>query len=143
LGGRGDPGVDELGLDDFQLPSGLGMTDDEAFELYGPGAAIETQTAAQSQWQRAALDSESTNFLGFVKEAIEQVDTLRADAQPGDEEMEELQGTIIFSALLPPKRNNSIVAAQALLHVLALGTKSMLNVQQSEPFGPIELRALV
>jgi len=128
--------------DNFQLPGSLddvGMTDAEEFELYGPAANVDTQTAAQSQWQRAALDGESVNFLDFVKAQLEENDATAA----GDEEDDELRGSITFDALLPPQSNTCIVAAQALLHVLSLGTKNLLTVGQVEAFGAIMLRPTV
>ncbi|KAK5115079.1 hypothetical protein LTR62_001776 [Meristemomyces frigidus] len=146
LVGRGLPGG---GLEDLQQ----GMYSDQAggaddtmmtgldhFELYGLAAQVDTQTAAQSQWQRVALDGESLNFLGFVQAAIEEADTARYAAVPGDEDDEVLAGTVEFETLLPLESNTRIVAAQAFLHVLALGTKNMLEVEQSEPFGPIYMR---
>lgn len=146
LGGRGLPATD---TDDFQqvgLYSDLGggggtdlaMTGLDDFELYGPAAQVDTQTAAQSQWQRAALDSESTNFLAFVQTAIAEADEAREAALPGSEEMEEeAGGSVAFEALLPHAGNSCIVAAQGLLHVLALGTKGLLRVEQEVAFGPI------
>lgn len=131
---------------DFQFPDSqadVGMTDAEEYELYGPAANVDTQTAAQSQWQRAALDGESVNFLGFVKAGIEELDIAREGASPGNEEDETLQGSIDFDGLLPPRSNTCIVAAQALLHVLSLGTKNLLRVEQEEAFGTITLRPIV
>ena len=49
----------------------------------------------------------------------------------------------LLVALLPPQTNTIIVAAQAFLHILALGTKHMLKVEQSEAFGSINLRNIV
>ncbi|KAI7207265.1 hypothetical protein KC343_g6614 [Hortaea werneckii] len=146
--GRGQPDTDTDQLPHMDMRSDLGGLDDLAmtglddFELYGPAAHVDTQTAAQSQWQRAALDSESTNFFSFVRAAIAEADEARAAAALGDEEMEEMDGTVEFATLLPPEHNTNIVAAQGLLHVLALGTKHLLNVQQEEAFGPIVLRPI-
>ncbi|KAI6883831.1 hypothetical protein KC360_g4819 [Hortaea werneckii] len=146
--GRGLPDTDTDQLPHMDMRSDLGGLDDLAmsglddFELYGPAAQVDTQTAAQSQWQRAALDSESTNFFSFVRAAIAEADEARAAVVLGDEEMEEMDGTVEFATLLPPEHNTNIVAAQGLLHVLALGTKHMLDVQQDEAFGPIVLRPI-
>lgn len=142
LQGRGGP-VPAGDIDDFQLPGSqvdVGMSGADDFELYGPAANVDTQTAAQSQWQRAALDGESVNFLDFVKAGIEELDQVRATASFGDEKDETLRGSIDFQGLLAPESNTCVVAAQALLHVLSLGTKNMLAVAQSEAFGPITLR---
>ncbi|KAK5175133.1 R8 protein [Saxophila tyrrhenica] len=141
LMGRGVAGGD---IDDFQLPGSQPdfMTGAEEFEPFGPAAQVDTQTAAQSQWQRAVLNGESLHFLEFVQSGIEELDQTRAQALAGNEEDESLQGTIDFSQLLPPDEHTCIVAAQALLHVLALGTKNLLSVQQTEAFGPITLEAI-
>ncbi|KAI7093881.1 hypothetical protein KC365_g18044 [Hortaea werneckii] len=146
--GRGLPDTDTDQLPHMDMRSDLGGLDDLAmtglddFELYGPAAQVDTQTAGQSQWQRAALDSESTNFFSFVRAAIAEADEVRAAVALGDEEMEEMDGSVEFATLLPPADNTNIVAAQGLLHVLALGTKYLLNVQQDEAFGPIVLRPI-
>jgi meiotic recombination protein REC8, fungi type len=111
----------------------------EEFHLYGPAAAVDTQTAAQSQWLAAALDSESRNFLDFLDAQIQ--------AQPltAEEEEEELPGgerqqrTATFEGLLPPGEHSRVVAAQAFLHVLTLASKNLITVMQEEGFGDIEL----
>jgi len=116
--------------------TGLGEDD---FELFGPAAQVDTQTAAQSQWQRSALESEAVNFLAFVQAGIKQADQIRDAAAPGDEEDEAVRGSVAFDALLPPEANSRVVAAQALLHVLALGTKNMVHVEQDGAFEAIVL----
>jgi meiotic recombination protein REC8, fungi type len=136
---RGMTGGGSAAIQDFQLGSGaigddLGMAGIDDFELYGPAAQVDTQTAEQSQWQRTALDGESRNFLEFVEAKIEEID--QAHDEAGDEA---LKGSIDFDVLLPPQSNTRIVAAQAMLHVLALGTKNKLKVAQEEAFGPISL----
>jgi meiotic recombination protein REC8 len=120
----------------------LGVTAEDDFELFGPAAQVDTQTAAESQWVRKALDGESANFLEFVKAGIDEADQQRATAAPGDEEDESLMGCIEFETLLPPISNTRVVAAQGLLHVLALVTKNALVAEQGEIFGPIGLRVL-
>ncbi|KAK5128697.1 hypothetical protein LTR85_000030 [Meristemomyces frigidus] len=139
--------MDELqqgGLYSDQVGGGgdVDMTGLEDFELFGPAAQVDTQTAAQSQWQRAILDGESVNFLAFVQAGIEEADQVREQVAAGDEEDEALSGSVEFEALLPTESNSRIVAAQALLHVLTLGTKNLLQVEQEEAFGPIALRAI-
>lgn len=139
--GRG-PLVGEI--DDFQLAGSdvamAGLTGEEEFELFGPAAQVDTQTAQQTQWQRRVLGAESANFLDFVRNEIDAADQRRDEAALGDDEDEILSGSISFQDLLAPDSNSRIVAAQALLHVLALGTKNMLKVAQREPFTPINLR---
>ena len=140
LMGRGAGGGD---IDDFQLPGfegDIGITGADEFELFGPAAQVDTQTAGQSQWQRAALDGESKHFLEFVQTGVQETDQARDQAGLGDEDDDTLKGTIDFETLLPPESHTRIVAAQGLLHVLALGTKNMLAVKQEEAFGPITMR---
>lgn len=130
---------------DIRLPGStadLGATADEDFELFGPAAQVDTQTAAESQWVRAALDGESANFLEFVKTGVDELDQQRQAVPLGDEEDDSLFGTIDFDQLLPPQSNSRVVAAQGLLHVLALVTKNTLGAEQDETFGPIGLRVL-
>lgn len=132
-------------VDDFQFAGSQGAitpSGADDFEMYGLAANVDTQTAAQTQWQRAALDGETVNFLDFLKAGIEEMDQARADASLADEGAGEPQGTIDFEILLPPQSNTCVVAAQALLHVLSLETRSLLAVEQAEAFGAIALRPI-
>jgi hypothetical protein len=143
LGGRGF----EIGNEDEDLHLGgsnayLGATAEDEFELFGPAAQVDTQTAADSQWVRAALDDESANFLEFVKAGIDEADQMRAAAPLGDEEDENMTGRIEFDQLLLPTNNTCVVAAQGLLHVLTLVTKNALVAEQDETFGPISLKVV-
>ncbi|KAK5144157.1 R8 protein [Rachicladosporium monterosium] len=150
LAGTAAAALAEAGMDDLGLEQDLygadpdlamsGLTSE--FELFGPAAEIDTQTAAQSQWQRAALDTESAHFLGFVQAAIAEADARHGQLGAGDEDDGEMVGSVEFGELLPPGRNTCVVAAQALLHVLTLGTKGLLEVEQEEAFGGITLRAV-
>jgi hypothetical protein len=142
--GRGLPAGNDTDYD-LNLPNsaaGMDPTATDEFELFGPAAQVDTQTAAESQWVRKALDGESANFLEFVKAGIEELDQERDAAPPGDEEDENLFGCIDFDQLLPPLNNSRVVAAQGLLHVLALVTKNALAASQEEAFGPIGLKFL-
>ena len=88
---------------------------------------------------RATLDTESNNFLEFVKTeitkkpvpAVEDEDELARETTPAKE--------IFFEELLPPARHTKIVAAQALHHVLALASKGLIGVRQDVDYGPIAL----
>lgn len=115
-------------FDDFGAP-----INSDAFELYGPAADVDTQTAGQSQWQNDVLDKESNNFLEFIGAAIEEK---RMAAGVDGEEVNEVD----FGAMLPAETNSKTVAAQALLHVLTLGTKNLIGVVQKEPFAAISLQ---
>lgn len=111
---------------------------DDDFQLYGPGAAVDTQTAADSQWVRSTLNQEANNFLTFVHTKIGEIPGL-------DDEEDELSGdgqpriSVTFEELLPPAQNTKVVASQALYHVLALATKGLLNVEQNLPDESINL----
>ena len=119
--------------------------DNDDFQLYGPAAAVDTQTAAQSQWMRAALNQESTNFLDFVRAEIST--RMAASAEEQGVEVSELaeddEGKMVtFEGLLPPGEHSKIVAAQAFHHVLTLASKGLVLVKQEgdEEFGEIEMR---
>ncbi|KAL8732405.1 MAG: hypothetical protein Q9166_002803 [cf. Caloplaca sp. 2 TL-2023] len=147
LVGRGPERYSDLELPQFDENELLGgpstSVAGDDFQLYGPAAGVDTQTAAQSQWMRATLDTESNNFLEFVKTEI----SGKAAIVGGEED--ELSGaaaapnSVTFEELLPPAQNTKIVAAQALLHVLALATKGMLKVHQKEDYGRIDLGMVV
>ncbi|MCJ1384907.1 hypothetical protein MMC17_008025 [Xylographa soralifera] len=128
---------------DEDLLGGRLIPDDEAledFQLYGPAAGADTQTAAQSQWVRETLDRESTNFLDFIKAEI------AATSARVNEDDDELAGdsniskdSISFHELLPPAQHSKIVAAQAFHHMLALANKGLLSVDQTVGYGPIKV----
>ncbi|KAI9817479.1 MAG: hypothetical protein M1827_001089 [Pycnora praestabilis] len=124
LGGRADAG-DELALNDF--------------EIYGPGANVDTQTAAQSQWMKETLNRESFNFLEFLGAGVDK------ERYPADGDQDELageeprRGFVLFRELLPPTENTKMVAAQALLHTLALATENLITVNQNEGYGDIRM----
>ena len=130
----------DAGFDDFGVG---GVGDEDAggapphhpeFEMFGPAAYVDTQTAAASQWVRKILDQESGNFLEFVQAAMAE----RRGADEGDGGGEAGRG-ITFEELLPPEENSRVVAAQGLLHVLTLATRRVLAVEQEGDFGPIWL----
>ena len=103
--GRGLQALPSAGLDELQqqglysdelgAAGDIAMTGPDDFELFGAAAQVDTQTAAQSQWQRAALDGESVNFLAFVQAGVEEADQLREQAGPGDEEDDALKLSLI------------------------------------------------
>ncbi len=128
--------------DDDELVDGHLNSSDQAlddFQLYGPAAAVDTQTAVQSQWIKATLEQEAHNFLEFVKNEISVVPA------PTDEDEDELSGdgqpttSVLFEQLLPPAQHTKVVASQALHHILALASKNLINVKQMKAFGPIDL----
>ncbi|KAL9624681.1 MAG: hypothetical protein Q9160_001035 [Pyrenula sp. 1 TL-2023] len=113
-----------LAMSDSAEGLDLPAFESDDFQLYGPAAAVSTQQAAESQWVRAALDSEANNFFGFLTERLD-----------SDQE----RGEVTFEELLPSSENRPIVAAQGLLHVLSLATKGLITVDQPEPFGDITI----
>jgi meiotic recombination protein REC8, fungi type len=125
-------------FDDGELqPGGNDLEDDPEFQLYGPAATVDTQTAAQSQWVTAALDIESQNFLAFLRAEI---DAKISAAEPavGPPEDENVN-MVTFEGLLPPEQHSQVVAAQGLLHVLSLATKGLVEVSQEDAFGTIQI----
>ena len=121
--------------DDAGMPLALEAEDDQTFEPYGPSGKVTTQTAAQSHWTAATLDTEAHNFLTFLAAEIQ----VKGEIGDGDEEGAAANRTATFEELLPPTEHTKVVAAQAMLHVLALATKGLIEVRQPEAFGEIEL----
>lgn len=112
------------------------------FDLFGPAAFVDTQTAGASQFIRHVLDAESGNFHAFLKDALREqgVDVDRAEIlrTPHDEgalasriefDVDPQRG-ITFETLLPSIGNSHVVAAQGLLHALTLATKGMIWIRQ-------------
>ncbi|KAF2764077.1 hypothetical protein EJ03DRAFT_359133 [Teratosphaeria nubilosa] len=58
----------------------------------------------------------------------------QADTQNAEDEV--LKGSIDFKDIPRPEQNSQIVAAQGLLHILALGIENILTVQQIAAFNP-------
>ncbi|KZM18792.1 R8 protein [Ascochyta rabiei] len=108
---------DALGGDDFAFAA---PTSDPA-EVEGT-----TQPSARV---REALSAEGENFFTFVADAITEK---RDRVHDGIE-------TITFEQLLPPPETGKMIACQGFLMLLFLGTKGMLDVQQSAAFGDITL----
>ncbi|KAL8974252.1 MAG: hypothetical protein Q9197_001505 [Variospora fuerteventurae] len=129
-------------FDDIELlgPSTSAAGDD--FQIYGPAANVDTQDAAQSQWLRSTLDAESNNFLEFIRTEVSHKATAVAAAQEVEKDFPSIAAapnSVLFEELLPPTKNTKIVGAQALLHVLALATKGLIEVEQQEDYGSINL----
>jgi meiotic recombination protein REC8 len=112
------------------------------FEIFGPAAQVDTQTAEDSQWVRDALAREAGNFFEYVLNTISE----KGRDVLGEEERHvgaaEKDMFVTFEELFDPTRNSRIVAAQAFYHVLSLVTKNRVWVEQAgdvEPFGPIRI----
>jgi meiotic recombination protein REC8, fungi type len=131
-------GLTSYGDDIADLDVQLGAGFDPDFELYGPSATVDMQTAAQSQWLAATLEDEAYNFLTFVNTKIREKEELERGTKD-EANTAGAETNITFDELLPPIQNSAIVGAQALLHVLALTTKGLLQVSQAEHFGDIQV----
>lgn len=106
--------------------------DDEVeFDMYGPAAAVDTQAANNTQWLAEALETESYNFLEFVKNTAVEMEIDEGD-ELGQVEAETWVG---FEKMFPPGGATKVVAAQAFYHVLSLATKNLLGVQQQQGDG--------
>ena len=146
LVGRGLERLSSLELpthegDDDLLGARVSSSDQggDDFQLYGPGAGVDTQTAAQSQWTKAALDQESFNFLEYLRADIASKVAPTGGEEDGLSGDDNAENTVIFEELLPPAEHTKAVAAQALLHVLSLASKNLISVQQPEGYGPIRM----
>jgi hypothetical protein len=130
------------------LGRGVGSNQAE-FEIFGPAAQVDTQTAANSQWVKDALDRESVNFFEYVRNTISE----KAGDELGDDDLDQLGSDevgakdkfVTFDELFDRKKNSVMVAAQAFYHVLSLATKARVWVEQDldevewEPFGEIRI----
>lgn len=139
-----DPSRLTIDWDEFaNLDQQLGADVDVDFELYGPSAVVDTQTAQQSQWVAATLEKEAYNFLNFVQAHMrDEVGMASNEGEgAGEEEDQSITGrdSVTFGELLPPGQNSRVVAAQGMLHVLALATKGLLDLYQEVAFGEIEM----
>ncbi|TVY81291.1 Meiotic recombination protein rec8 [Lachnellula suecica] len=140
----GNPGFSQASSHGGQGFDGDVTTHSQEFELFGPAAAVDTQTAGTSQWVRQALDRESGNFFEFVRNSIsEKVEAANEEkAQAVDELGDEVFGGIVgeegveesvtFEELFDTDKNSCMVAAQAFYHVLCLATKRRVWVVQEE-----------
>lgn len=148
--GRGRPsGIERLSsvehasndFDDDFLRAPLSASQEaegQIFQLPIPDGPVDTQTTGHTQRSGDTLDTESLNFLAFVEGKI----TERMEREAGETSARQdtaVPGSVLFEELLPPGSNTSVVAAQALHHTLALATRNLLSVQQSEGFGPIRM----
>jgi meiotic recombination protein REC8, fungi type len=134
--GSVDDGGFMLGDDEMEFES-EDLTKAQQFELHGPSTAVNTQVAAQSQWLKNTLEDEAYNFLSFLQTQIED---RGAEQQEGEESTS--PKTITLKELLPPEQNSKMVGAQALLHVLALTTWGLIQIEQEDAFGDITMRVV-
>ncbi|KFY07064.1 hypothetical protein V492_07483 [Pseudogymnoascus sp. VKM F-4246] len=125
-----------LSDNDLEFPAGgegnTSVLEDEEFEALGPSAAVDTQTAQNSQWVADALETESLNFLEFVRSSHAEVEEDFYDLEDHDIDNGPKEKWVGFERLFPPRDSSRVVAAQAFLHVLGLATKNLLKVTQEE-----------
>lgn len=140
--GRGQPlALEELkhltsdadyGGDDFGLPG---------FSSDFPEPAVQEPTARL----REALSTEGENFITFIHECI--VEKRKRTQADLEHESDVLQAEaaadiddIAFEELLPPEENTKMIACQGFMMVLGLGSKGMLDVQQPQHLGEINIK---
>lgn len=111
-------------------PQSAGLSKEEEFEIWGPGANVDTQTAANSQWLGEAMEKESMNFLSYIQNTISELQTDELD----EDSMYDAETMITFDALIPPSENSYVVAAHAFSHILSLASKSLIAVIQGDGF---------
>ena len=143
---RSQPGaldiLQHLGEDDDDPFAGIG-TDDDFAGFAGPGFSsdmpdVVLPLAHPDVRVREALSTEGGNFLAFVADAIEEKregEQLGTNADAEDVGMAEVS----FEELLPPHDMSRVVAAQAFMMTLALGTKGLLEVRQENHFDEIKM----
>ncbi|GAB7344878.1 hypothetical protein MBLNU457_3319t1 [Dothideomycetes sp. NU457] len=137
----------DLGAPTSQSEQGQGIefgdTQEREYQRFGLAAGVDTQTANEPGWLAQTLDNEAMNFLTFVHTSIADRKEQRMIAeqlgQPVDLQNENF---LDFEDLLSPVANSRIVAAQGFLHVLTLGTKGLLSVEQAMEFGQVVLGVL-
>lgn len=121
----GSPSPPERGREIYTSGDAMALVGDDEFDMYGPGAAVDTQTAGNTQWLAEALETESYNFLEFVKNTATEIEIDEVMRHPGDKTW------VGFEKMFPTGRStNKVVAAQAFYHVLSLATKNLLGVNQ-------------
>ena len=100
----------------------------DQFEVFGPAATVDTQTAIQIQWMNQAFEQESFNFMEFVLSSAKQRTPIGDERDKTDSRT--YLSEIAFGDLLRPESNSKIVASQAFLHLLSLATKGLLTARQ-------------
>ncbi|KAL5393624.1 hypothetical protein PMIN02_005734 [Paraphaeosphaeria minitans] len=124
-GDHGDLGGDDYGLTDPGISSDM------------PEALL----AEPDSRVREALTVEAGNFLMFVSDAMqEKRNRIDQDIAPvSDVDAATVVDEISFNEVVPPNTNNKMIASQALMMILTLGTKGLLDVRQDEHFADINL----
>ena len=122
-------------MDDFDTAElGLGHDLPDGFDIGGPPSLSSAQQAVHDPWSAATLETEAQNFFAFLQTQI--LSQRQQDGLPDDEPSDR---SATFEELLPPRLHGKAVASQALLHVLALASKDLIDVEQVDAFGNITL----
>lgn len=149
-----EAGFDHPPVDDYDFSAGPSQseqgqgtefadTQEREYQRFGLAAGVDTQTANEPGWLAQTLDNEAMNFLTFVHTSIADRKEQRMIAEQLGQVVDLQDENIMsFEELLDPVSNSRIVAARGFLHVLALGTKGLLSVEQGPEFGQVLLGVL-
>lgn len=141
-------------MDDYDVGAGpsqseqgrgidIGDTQEREYPRFGLAASVDTQTANEPGWLAQTLNNEAMNFLTFVHTTISDRKEQRMIAEQLGQPLDlNDENTMDFEDLLSPVANSRIVAAQGFLHVLTLGTKGLLSVEQGLDVGQVVLQVL-
>jgi meiotic recombination protein REC8 len=134
--------ADEDNTAAIQQSDHLNLDAQDQFEIFGPAATVDTQTAVQTQWMNQAFERESFNFLDYVHHSAAQRN--QTSAQDGSDQTDpQVLSEVAFGGLLRPESNTKIVASQAFLHVLSLATKGLLTARQERNDGEIYICPII
>ncbi|KAF2446945.1 hypothetical protein P171DRAFT_519282 [Karstenula rhodostoma CBS 690.94] len=117
---------------------------EDDYGFAGPGISSdmpEAMLAEPDSRVREALTAEGGNFLMFVADAIhEKRNHIDQGLEPvSDADAATVVDEVSFDEIVPPNANNKMIASQALMMTLTLGTKGLLDVRQDEHFADINL----
>lgn len=126
--------LENLGRDDyFGFAGPVPSSDMPEAMLIEPNASV-----------REALTTEGENFLVFVADAIDgkrnQIEEgLDSRGDVPQDEAAAVASEVSFEEIFPSNTNDKVIASQALMMTLTLGTKGLLNVHQEDHFADITL----
>ncbi|KAF4549870.1 N terminus of Rad21 / Rec8-like protein [Elsinoe fawcettii] len=125
-----------LGEETFQLP----LEDTEMGDV-PQGEQDESQLDSQGirrsslPWAVKAMDTEQLNFVAYIMDKVDEKKATNEDVQ---------HDKVDFGEAFVPGETNKVVACQALMHILALNGKGVLNIEQDadEGFRPISMTVI-
>jgi meiotic recombination protein REC8 len=133
------------GLDALQFleddEGDLGNLGGDDYGFAGPGISSdmpEAMLAEPSARVQEAMTAESGNFLMFITDAIQEKHNRIDQGQAPIADLFQAE-RVSFDEVIPPNANNKMIASQALMMTLTLGTKGLLDVRQDEHFADINL----